>query len=101
MLHFFDFILGFTANAVISASSREIQRASVSRGMSRTGREIFAKAEFQNPGGSIKDRAALAIIEAAESSGALRPGGVIGEDTADASRLPICDHNPNCTFMLI
>ncbi|HEB89236.1 MAG TPA: cysteine synthase A [Deltaproteobacteria bacterium] len=47
-----------------------------------TGCEILGKAEFLNPGGSIKDRAALAIVEDAERSGALRPGGVIVEGTA-------------------
>jgi Cysteine synthase len=47
-----------------------------------TGCEILAKAEFQNPGGSVKDRAALALVEDAERSGALRPGGTIVEGTA-------------------
>jgi len=47
-----------------------------------TGCEILGKAEFQNPGGSVKDRAALALIEDAEKSGALRPGGTIVEGTA-------------------
>ncbi|OFW98122.1 MAG: cysteine synthase A [Alphaproteobacteria bacterium RIFCSPHIGHO2_12_FULL_66_14] len=47
-----------------------------------TGCTILGKAEFLNPGGSIKDRAALAIIEDAEKSGKLRPGGVIVEGTA-------------------
>ncbi len=47
-----------------------------------TGSEILGKAEFQNPGGSVKDRAALALIEDAEKSGALRPGGTIVEGTA-------------------
>lgn len=47
-----------------------------------TGCEILAKAEFLNPGGSIKDRAALAIIKDAEAKGLLRPGGVIVEGTA-------------------
>ncbi len=47
-----------------------------------TGCEILGKCEFMNPGGSVKDRAAKAIIEAAEASGALRPGGVIVEGTA-------------------
>ena len=47
-----------------------------------TGCEIYGKAEFMNPGGSVKDRAALAIIEEAEESGALRPGGMIVEGTA-------------------
>lgn len=47
-----------------------------------TGCEILGKAEFLNPGGSVKDRAALAIINDAEKSGALKPGGVIVEGTA-------------------
>jgi len=47
-----------------------------------TGCEILAKAEFLNPGGSVKDRAALAIVLDAERRGALRPGGVIVEGTA-------------------
>jgi cysteine synthase A len=47
-----------------------------------TGCEILAKAEFLNPGGSVKDRAALYIIRAAEKSGALQPGGTVVEGTA-------------------
>ena len=47
-----------------------------------TGCEIFGKAEFLNPSGSVKDRAAKAIILAAEASGALRPGGTVVEGTA-------------------
>jgi cysteine synthase A len=47
-----------------------------------TGREILGKAEFMNPGGSVKDRAALAIIQDALASGALKPGGTIVEGTA-------------------
>ncbi len=47
-----------------------------------TGNEIFGKAEFMNPGGSIKDRAAKGMIRAAEADGRLRPGGTIIEGTA-------------------
>lgn len=47
-----------------------------------TGCEILGKAEFANPGGSVKDRAALAIVRDAEARGALRPGGTIVEGTA-------------------
>lgn len=47
-----------------------------------TGCEILGKAEFLNPGQSIKDRAALSIVQTARASGALRPGGVIVEGTA-------------------
>lgn len=44
--------------------------------------EVWVKSERANPGGSIKDRIALAMIEDAESSGALRPGGTIVEPTS-------------------
>jgi cystathionine beta-synthase len=44
--------------------------------------ELFVKLENQNPGGSIKDRVGLYLIEAAEQSGALRPGGTLIEATA-------------------
>lgn len=47
-----------------------------------TGCEIYGKAEFLNPGGSVKDRAALAIVLDAERRGLLQPGGVIVEGTA-------------------
>lgn len=47
-----------------------------------TGCTILGKAEFLNPGQSVKDRAALSIIRHAEKSGALKPGGVIVEGTA-------------------
>lgn len=47
-----------------------------------TGCEILGKAEFMNPGQSIKDRAALSIVQQARASGHLRPGGTIVEGTA-------------------
>ncbi|MFO1154355.1 MAG: cysteine synthase A [Rhodospirillales bacterium] len=52
------------------------------RASAETGCEILGKAEFLNPGSSVKDRAALAIIEDAERKQLLRPGGVIVEGTA-------------------
>ena len=54
------------------------------RASEATGCEILGKAEFMNPGGSVKDRAALGIIEAAERDGRLTPGkpGIIVEGTA-------------------
>jgi cysteine synthase len=54
----------------------------LSRLSEATGCEILGKAEFLNPGGSVKDRAALAIIEDAEKRGALKPGGTVVEGTA-------------------
>ena len=47
-----------------------------------TGCEILGKAEFMNPGGSVKDRAALGIITDAEERGLLKPGATIVEGTA-------------------
>ena len=55
----------------------KLQRASAA-----TGCNILGKAEFMNPGGSVKDRAAVAIIAAAVADGSLRPGGTIVEGTA-------------------
>jgi cysteine synthase A len=52
------------------------------RASERTSCTILGKAEFLNPGGSVKDRAALFIIRDAEERGTLRPGGVIVEGTA-------------------
>ncbi|KQM26938.1 MULTISPECIES: cysteine synthase A [unclassified Sphingomonas] len=46
------------------------------------GAEIFAKCEFANPGASVKDRAALSIVEDAEARGLIQPGGTIVEGTA-------------------
>jgi len=48
----------------------------------RTGCEIYGKAEFMNPGGSVKDRAALGMIRDAEARGLLKPGGLIVEATS-------------------
>ena len=47
-----------------------------------TGCEILGKCECANPGASIKDRAALFIVEDAEANGTLKPGGTIVEGTA-------------------
>lgn len=52
------------------------------RASEETGCNIYGKAEFLNPGSSVKDRAALSIIRDAEQRGALKPGGLIVESTA-------------------
>src|SRR6478736_1662837 len=44
--------------------------------------DVFAKLEYLNPGGSVKDRAAIGMIRRAEAEGKLRPGGTIVEATA-------------------
>ena len=46
------------------------------------GAEVYAKLEFYNPGSSVKDRLGIAIVDAAEKAGALRPGGTIVEGTS-------------------
>ena len=55
-----------------------------------TGCTILGKCEFLNPGQSVKDRAALSIIEAAEKAGDLGPGGVIVEGTAGNTGIGMC-----------
>src|SRR5713101_3518447 len=65
------------AEAIGSTPLIKLKRAS-----ERTGCTILGKAEFMNPGQSVKDRAALFIIEDAVKNGRLRPGGVIVEGTA-------------------
>lgn len=56
-----------------------VRLSSVTRGLSAT---VLAKVEYLNPGGSVKDRIALRMIEAAEASGELGPGGTIVEPTS-------------------
>ena len=68
-----DGIVGAIGNTPLIA----LKRASEA-----TGCEILGKAEFMNPGQSVKDRAALFIIRDAEAEGRLRPGGRIVEGTA-------------------
>ena len=54
----------------------------LTRASEATGCEILGKAEFLNPGQSVKDRAALWIVRSAEREASLRPGGTIVEGTA-------------------
>ena len=56
-----------------------VRLSAVTAGLSAT---VLAKVEYLNPGGSVKDRIALRMIEAAEASGELRPGGTIVEPTS-------------------
>ena len=71
-----DFADGLTA-AIGNTPLIKLQRASAA-----TGCTILGKAEFMNPGGSVKDRAALAIILDAEARGVLAPGGTVVEGSA-------------------
>lgn len=56
-----------------------VRLTAVTAGLSAT---VLAKVEYLNPGGSVKDRIALRLVEAAEASGELRPGGTIVEPTS-------------------
>ena len=69
------------ASSVVAAIGRT-PLIKLTRASEITGCTILGKAEFMNPGGSVKDRAALAIIQDAVASGRLRPGGTIVEGTA-------------------
>ncbi len=70
-------MLGSVIDAIGNTPLIRLRRAS-----EETGCEILGKAEFMNPGQSVKDRAGLFIIRDAERRGLLRPGGVIVEGTA-------------------
>ncbi|KAL0443284.1 UNVERIFIED_CONTAM: Cysteine synthase 2 [Sesamum latifolium] len=59
-----------------------------------TGCEILGKAEFLNPGGSVKDRVAVKIIEEALESGALAPGGVVTEGSAGSTAISLATVAP-------
>jgi len=74
-------------------------------GVSReTGCTILGKAEFLNPGGSVKDRAALYIIRDAEQSGRLKPGGTVVEGTAGNTGIGLAhlcaEHGYRCVIVI-
>ena len=50
---------------------------------------VYGKCEFMNPGGSVKDRIGMALIEAAEEDGSLRPGGTVVEGTSGNTGLAL------------
>src|ERR1700677_2897763 len=66
----------------LTAAIGETPLIRLRRASEATGCTILGKAEFMNPGGSVKDRAALAIITDAVQRGVLRPGGTVVEGTA-------------------
>lgn len=72
---------GVASNGLVSAIGNTplIRLNTLSK---QTGCEILGKAEFQNPGGSVKDRAALFVVQDAEKRGQLKPGGTVVEGTA-------------------
>src|ERR1700710_1749528 len=76
----------------------------LNRASEATGCEILGKAEFVNPGQSVKDRAALWIIRDAERRGTLRPGGRIVEGTAGNTGIGLamvaCALGYRCTIVI-
>jgi len=81
IMEYSDTVLGLIGNTPLV----KLRRAS-----EETGCTILGKAEFLNPGQSVKDRAALGIIEAAEAAGELQPGGTIVEGTAGNTGIGLC-----------
>ena len=71
-----------TISSTLTDAIGETPLIRLNRASDATGCEILGKAEFMNPGGSVKDRAAKYIVLDAEARGDLRPGGVIVEGTA-------------------
>ncbi|KKY22645.1 putative cysteine synthase [Phaeomoniella chlamydospora] len=70
----------FSANRLVAIGNTPLIR--LTRLSEETGCNILGKAEFQNPGGSVKDRAALYVVRDAEERGLLKPGGTVVEGTA-------------------
>ena len=75
------------ANVLELVGWTPLVRLNVVTGGART--PVFAKCEFMGPGGSVKDRVGLAMIEAAEEAGTLRPGGTIVEATSGNTGLAL------------
>jgi cysteine synthase A len=71
-----------SANRNVSAAIGNTPLIKLKTLSQQTGCEILGKAEFQNPGGSVKDRAALFVVEDAERKGLIKPGGTVVEGTA-------------------
>ncbi len=59
-----------------------VRLSSVTRHLGPDAPLVLAKVEYLNPGGSVKDRIAVRMVDAAEASGALQPGGTIVEPTS-------------------
>ncbi|MGH8894755.1 MAG: cystathionine beta-synthase [Actinomycetes bacterium] len=72
-MHYYESVVDLVGNTPL------VKLSSVAEGVPAT---VLAKVEYLNPGGSVKDRIALRMVESAEKSGALRPGGTIVEPTS-------------------
>jgi cystathionine beta-synthase len=77
-----DSLLDLIGDTPLVRLDRSLDLPAPSDGSPRTGPLVLAKVEYLNPGGSVKDRIATRMIEAAEASGELQPGGTIVEPTS-------------------
>lgn len=75
-------VLDLIGNTPLVRLSRTLDLAEGGDATAEAGPLVLAKVEYLNPGGSVKDRIATRMIEAAEASGALQPGGTIVEPTS-------------------
>jgi cystathionine beta-synthase len=80
-MDFADSVLDLIGNTPLVKLDRTLDRTPQA-GADRTGPLVLAKIEYLNPGGSVKDRIARRMIDAAEASGELQPGGTIVEPTS-------------------
>ena len=78
-MEYVESLLDLIGNTPLVRLNRSLDRADADGG---SGPLVLAKIEYLNPGGSVKDRIASRMIEAAEASGALQPGGTIVEPTS-------------------
>lgn len=81
-MKYVDSLLDLIGNTPLVRLDRSLDLPAPSDGSPRTGPLVLAKVEYLNPGGSVKDRIATRMIEAAEASGELQPGGTIVEPTS-------------------
>ncbi len=81
-MEYVNSLLDLIGNTPLLRLSRSLDDLDGSRHPERTGPIVLAKIEYLNPGGSVKDRIATRMIEAAEASGELQPGGTIVEPTS-------------------
>lgn len=81
-MKYVDSLLDLIGNTPLVRLDRSLDLPTPSDGSPRTGPLVLAKVEYLNPGGSVKDRIATRMIEAAEASGELQPGGTIVEPTS-------------------
>ena len=93
----------FSNSSILSAiGNTPIVR--LNRVASAVNAEIYAKLEFMNPGGSIKDRAGVYMCERASAKGDLLPGGIIVESTSGNTGVGVClyanTHNHPCIFVM-